>query len=286
MYKSTNIGSYFINKQQIKLYFRTWIPVNVKGLLIFVHGAGQHSGLYSHLGTECLRRQIALVAPDLRGFGQSGGKRGHIHRFQDYLDDLDELITRLQKQYSGLPVYLFGHSLGGLVVIRFVQHFSDKATGVILSSPALAIHLTIPYFIKKCVELVTYLTPSLSLEVIKWNESLRKLKWFRSNLPSWTSELLNDPLATIRYTPRWFTELLHNGARALSEVNKFHFPALCLYDLHDPIVNAELIELFIESISSEDKASIVFDEGDHQPLLGYRKNEAIEHIFQWLYPRL
>lgn len=283
MYKDLTIC---INGDEIQLHCRTWIPSNPQGLVIFIHGAGEHSGHYSHVGVECLNRGIGFIAPDLRGFGKSGGSRGHIFQFQDYLNDLDSLVEQFRKQYPGKPVYLFGHSLGGLIVIRYMQQFPNRADGVILSSPVLGLRLKMPHGIRKCIDTISWLTPALPLELIKWNESLRKLRWFRSKLPSWTSELLHDPLNTIRYTPRWFTELLHNGARALSEANRFLFPALCLYDMHDPIVDTGFIAEFLETINSKDKAIVVFDERDHRPLHGHHRDQALEHVFGWLCPRL
>jgi lysophospholipase len=283
MYKSSNEGTYYTGTGGMKLYYRLWKPVHPKGLMLFVHGAGEHSGLYSHIGTECLRRHIAFIAPDLRGFGKSEGQRGYIRQFKDYLDDLNELVLYLQNQFSELPIYFFGYSLGGLIAIRYVQQFCDKITGVILSSPALGIRPKLPYFIKKSMDLASLLAPAWPLELVKWNESLRKLKWFQSRLPDWTSELLKDPLATIRYTPRWFTELLHNGTKALSEVNQFHTPILCIYDRYDPVINSDLIEQFIGSIASEDKECHIFAEGNHQFL---HDGEVLRRIFQWLHTRL
>ncbi|TFE23483.1 alpha/beta fold hydrolase [Cohnella luojiensis] len=283
MNKSSKEGIYFTRTREMKLYYRLWKPVHPQALLIFVHGAGEHSGQYSHLGIECLHRNIALIAPDLRGFGKSEGKRGYIRQFKDYLDDLNELVIYLQIQFSELPIYLFGYSLGGLVAIRYAQQFCDKVTGVILSSPALGIRLKVPYFIKKPIEFISLIAPALPLELVKWNESLRKLKWLQSSLPDWTSEMLKDPYATIRYTPRWFTELLHNGTKALLEVNQFHSPILCLYDRYDSIVNSDLIEQFIGNVASEDKECFVFAKGNHQFL---HDGEALRHIFQWLRSRL
>ncbi|MBD0381036.1 alpha/beta fold hydrolase [Paenibacillus sedimenti] len=115
----------YIKEREILLYFRAWIPEHPRGVLIFIHGAAEHSGLYGHIGTESMNRQIACMAPDLRGFGQSAGQKGHIHRFQDYLDDLDQLVIQIQKQYPQLSIFLFGHSLGALIVIRYVQRFTN-----------------------------------------------------------------------------------------------------------------------------------------------------------------
>jgi lysophospholipase len=281
MYNGTRIGEYSSRIQEIELYYRSWIPVSPKGLVLLIHGAGEHSGGYSHIGTECVNRQIGFMAPDLRGFGKSGGQRGHIYRFKEYLDDLDQLIIQLQTRYRGLPIFLCGHSLGGLIAIRFAQQFCDKATGVILSSPALGFRIPKP--IRQCLELVSFLTPTMPLELVKWNETLRKRKWLQSRLPAWTSELLDDPSATIQYTPRWFAELLRNGTKALSEANKFRFPTLCFYDRLDPIVNSDLIEQFIQGIVSEDKTCAVFSEGNHSLL---RDGELLQQMFQWLSARL
>lgn len=160
MYYCSNIRSYCIEERKILLYFRAWILEHPRRCADFIHGAGEHSGLYCHIGTESFNRQIAFIDPDLRGYGQSGGQKGHIHRFQDYLDDLDQLVIQFQKQYPQMPIFLFGHSLGALIVIRYVQHFTDKVAGVILSSPALGICLRLFKRTRKYLELASLLTPN------------------------------------------------------------------------------------------------------------------------------
>lgn len=280
MYKEHHYVAYSKHLSEINLYYRSWIPVNPVGLVLFIHGAGEHSGIYSYIGTKCVNRKIGFMAPDLRGFGKSGGQRGHVDQFKEYLNDLDHLVIQLQLQYRGVPIFLCGHSLGGLIAIRYAQQFSSKIAGIILSSPALGIRL--PSVIRKSVDLVSLLTPTLPLDLIKWNESLRKRKWLQSRLPDWTSQLLNDPLSTIQYTPRWFAELLINGTKALSEAGKFHFPLLCLYDRLDPVVNSDRIEQFIQGIVSKDITCAVFAEGNHILL----RNEVLLHqMFQWLSAR-
>ncbi|WP_019004523.1 alpha/beta hydrolase [Cohnella laeviribosi] len=274
---------YFSTSKKVKLYIRYWLPECPKAFMMFIHGAGEHSGQYSHLGMECLQRQIAFIAPDVRGFGNSIGPRGHIRRFQDYLDDLDQLVVHLHARNPELPVFLMGHSFGGLIAIRYAQQFCKKIHGIILTSPALDIAPGIPKLIRKMIGLVSFVTPALPLELVKWNESLRKFKWFQSKSPYRTADLLNDPLATIKYTPRWVSELIHNGTRALSEINPFQTPTLCFYDRYDPLVSPDLIERFIGNIVSHDKKLTVYADGKHQFL---HNREVLQHIFQWLSVRL
>ncbi len=279
-------SSFYVGTQGINLYYRIWMPEAPRALMILVHGAGEHSGRYSHIGEECLRHQIALITPDLRGFGQSGGPRGHINRFREYLVDLEKLVTLLQAQYPGMPLFLLGHSLGGLIVIRYGQKYPSKVNGVILSSPALGPRIRVPYPLKKFAEFISLITPSLSVEPIKWTDTLRKLSWLRPILPDRPSEILADPLSTIQYTPRWLTEFFQNGIHALSEATKFHFPTLCLYGQQDPLVDPCLIQQFLESITTKDKGYVMFSDGRHRPLHEEQRNQAINNIFQWLIPRL
>lgn len=272
-------GIYFIQAKQIKLHYRYWIPVCPQAFMILLHGAGEHSGQYSHIGEECSQRQIAFIAPDVRRFGLSEGQRGHVRCFQDYVDDLELLIVNLQAQYPESPVFLVGYSLGGLIAIRYVQHARKKICGIILISPVFDVHPRIPNVIKKLVCLVSRVMPSTHLELVRWNESLRKLKWLQSRLPDWTSDLLNDRLATNAYTPRWIRELIHSGSKALSQSNQFLSPTLCIYDRHDPIVNSDRIRQFFENIVSDDKESKVYAKGKHQFL---NDKDVVQHIFQWL----
>src|SRR5690606_39465992 len=107
----------------VKLFFRAWIPQEPKGFLILIHGAGEHSGRYAHIGETCMKENIGIIAPDLRGFGKSGGPRGHVNHFSDYIDDLEILINLFKKRYESAPLFIFGHSLGGL--IRSEEHTSE-----------------------------------------------------------------------------------------------------------------------------------------------------------------
>lgn len=280
------ISGYYAGTKGVNLYYRSWIPDDPRALMVLIHGGGEHSGRYSHIGEECIRHQIALIAPDLRGFGQSDGPRGHINRFQDYLDDLEALVTFLKAKYPSTPLFLTGHSLGGLIVIRYGQLYPDKANGMILSSPALGLRIRVPIALRKLAEFISWITPNLPMEPIKWTDMLRKLSWLRPILPDRPSEILNDPWSTIRYTPRWLTEFIASGNHALSEAPKFCYPTLCLYGEKDTMIDPSLIQQFIDSITTHDKAYIAFPEGRHRPLHEQDRNLAVNNMFQWLDSRL
>lgn len=275
MKRDSCISSYYIGAQGVHIYYRIWIPAEPRGLMVLLHGSGEHSGYYSHIGEESLRHQIGLITPDLRGFGKSEGHRGHINHFEEYLDDLEALIILLQDRYPGLPIFLLGHSLGGLIVIRYGQEYYGKAKGVILSSPVLGTGFSILYPLKKMAELLSWITPRLPIEPFKWS-------WSRSILLGSSSESLHDPLFTIQYTPRWFAEMLQSGVRALSEVAKYNLPTLILYGQQDTLINQRLLENFFHSIPNDDKGYVMFSDGGHRPLHEHHHEEAVTNIFEWI----
>jgi lysophospholipase len=233
-----------------------------------------------------LAHHIALIAPDLRGFGQSEGPRGHILRFEEYLDDLEILVARLQKQYPGTPLFLFGHSLGGLICIRYDQTNPGMIDGALLSSPALGLRILIPYPLKKLTEFIAWITPGLAFAPLKWVNTLRNVSWLKPIMQNTTPDMLFDPLCPNVYTSRWLSELLLNGAKAISEAAKFTAPTLCLYDQHDPLIDARLIRQFFDAISSQDKTSVLFSEGRHKHLHEFNCERAVNAILQWMNTRL
>ncbi|MEJ8544995.1 alpha/beta hydrolase [Brevibacillus borstelensis] len=272
-------SGYYAGTHGDNLYYQEWLPKEPLALMILLHGAGEHSGFYTDIGEECLHRQIGLVAPDMRGFGKSDGTRGHINHFREYLDDLATLNSRLLKQFPAVPLFLLGHSFGGLIAIRYVQEYPLLVKGVILSSPALGIRIPLPYPLKKLAKLLSWVTPTLTVDPFKWN-------WLKTILLSNPSDDKRDPLFTTQYTPRWFNEFLHNGAHAISEAAKCASPTLCLCGQNDPLTHLGMVENFFQSIANNDKTYIVFPEGRHRPLYESCRDEAVNNIFQWIAARL
>ncbi len=279
------IDGYFKGAEDVNLFYRGWIPQKPRALLILVHGAGEHSGRYSNIGEVCMDHQIALIAPDLRGFGQSGGARGHVNSFKDYLHDLETLIELFNNQYSSLPLFLFGHSFGGLIVIRYGQLYRHTAEGFILSSPALGIRFRMPFLFKRTLDLISWVSPKLSIKPYKWAGILRKVRQLKPYFPE-SNTLLKDPFVTFEYTPRWLTELLRNGIHALAEASTFRFPILCIYDQKDPIIHPGSVHRFLNSITIEDKKHVMYTEGLHRPWHANHKQQALNNVMTWLNTRI
>ncbi|MFD2656976.1 alpha/beta hydrolase [Gracilibacillus thailandensis] len=278
-------SNYIQSKDGINLFYQTWTPSHPKAVIIIVHGAGEHSGRYQPITAQCVNHEIAVVAPDLRGFGQSDGARGHINTFQEYIDDLHTLVEWVSAQFQHMPIFLFGHSLGGLIVIRYSQIYAYETNGVILSSPALALRFELPSFSKKILAVASSVLPNLSIRPNKWERIFRAITSLEPYLPK-KKELKKDPLMTSQYTPRWLFELIQNGVDAIAEAALFQFPVLFVYDQKDPIIHPRFIQDFFHSVSIPDKHFVTFNDGFHHPLQAHYRDLALDNVMQWINKRL
>ncbi len=126
------------NRQGIKFYVRGWEPDGLpEAIILLLHGLGEHIGRYAHVAQALQAGGYALAGFDLRGHGQSGGPRGHFPSLEAVMQDIQEFWDLLRGRYPGLPLFIYGHSLGGLLALTFALQRQPQAKGVIASAPGL-----------------------------------------------------------------------------------------------------------------------------------------------------
>lgn len=114
---------------------RRWAAANPRAVVLVVHGMGEHSGRYEHVGTAFAQAGFHTVGFDLRGYGSSGGRRAYVDDFRNYLDDVEDHLAEVRG--VGLPVVLLGHSMGGLIAARYAVGTRPQPDLLVLSAPAL-----------------------------------------------------------------------------------------------------------------------------------------------------
>ena len=133
----------WMSKDGLEMFARSWAPEGSPvAIICFVHGLGDHSGRFAHVGRAFTKAGFVLSGLDLRGHGKSGGQRGHFPSFGAIMDDIHQHIQQASERFPGLPVFLYGHSLGGLLVLNYATYHKHMlsgvlATGVALRSPVL-----------------------------------------------------------------------------------------------------------------------------------------------------
>jgi acylglycerol lipase len=125
------------SRDGVDLFLRSWEPASpARGVVCLVHGLGEHSGRYEGVADALTGAGYAVRAIDLRGHGRSPGRRGHTP-FPATLGDIDALIADAQDRHPGVPCFLYGHSLGGLLVLTFLTERRPRLAGAIAASPGL-----------------------------------------------------------------------------------------------------------------------------------------------------
>ena len=136
----------FLTTDGLTLFTRQWTPTDPpRATVLLVHGIHEHSGRYAYAASVLMTHGIEVRAFDLRGHGQSEGDRGTVESFDDYVDDLAGVHAAVQADAAGRPLFLMGHSMGGLIVARHTVLYGDAGmAGLVLSSPALQVDAPAP----------------------------------------------------------------------------------------------------------------------------------------------
>ena len=266
----------------VKIFYRQYAAESERARMVIAHGLGEHSGRYGNIVERMLPKGISVWAPDHRGHGQSGGKRGHVLKFSQYLSDF-RLSVELAgaDRPEGMQCFLLGHSMGGLIALNFAQQFAGLIDGVIASSPALGVAIEIPGIKKILGSFMSYIWPGMTMG----NElDAGKI----SHDPKVVSAYKTDPLVHDRVSARFFTEFLAAMDTVRAQASSLKVPILLQVAGDDHLVNARSSVQFFEKLDIEDKTLQVYDGRYHEI---YNEGEdlrrqVLKDLEDWLEKRL
>lgn len=275
-----NVGT-FIGKGGVEIFFQSWNVPKPKGVVIIVHGLGEHSGRYENLLEKMKGKGVSFFAPDHRGHGRSGGKRGHVMSFMEYVFDLKLLVDFIRDDYEKIPLFLLGHSMGGVIALKYAFTYQEDIDGLIISSAGL-----VPV-----------------LEVPKWKESLGR--FFSRRMPGLTmpsglpAEAISrdnavvkayedDPLVHDKVSSRWFTEFTDSGQECLDRAGELKVPILLFHGTEDGLVHPRGTEQIYEGASSRDKELYLFDGLYHETMneLPEDRERVLNMVSGWILKRI
>jgi len=272
----------FISGNGVSIFYRNRPATSERARLILSHGLGEHSGRYSHVIDRMADMGISVWALDHQGHGQSGGNRGHIERFEVYLDDLKQVIDMAKKDMpDGMKCLLLGHSMGGLIVLRFAEIYNGFIDGVIASSPGLAPAMKIPVVKGGAAKLLSKIWPSLTfdneLDTSQLSHDLAVVQGY-----------IDDPLVNRRISARWFTEFLSAMEATNTAAEKIQIPTLMQVAGSDRIVDPGASKTFFNSLTTKDKALFLYDDLYHEIYneVNTDREKVLNDLSQWVEHRI
>ena len=262
----------------IKIFYRQYQAESERARMVLSHGVGEHSGRYGNVIERVLPKGFSVWAPDHRGHGQSGGKRGHVLNFVQYLTDLRLTVELAKKDMPDeMPCFLLGHSMGGLIALYFAQHYPELIDGVVASSPCLGMVIEIPAVKKVLGSFMSYVWPGMTM-----GSGLDATKISRDE--NVVSAYKNDPLVHDRVSARFFTELLAAMESVNQQASALNVPVLMQVAGEDYLVDADSSKHFFEKLTLQDKTLHVYDDMYHEIYNAPedQKGRVLDDLETWL----
>jgi alpha-beta hydrolase superfamily lysophospholipase len=264
----------------LRLYYRAWELPRARAAIAVVHGLGEHSGRYEAIADPLSAYGFSTFAMDLRGHGLSEGRRGHVTRFEVFLQDVDRFRRELHGLVDvGTPLFLLGHSMGGLISLRYLEEFDTPFRGGIIVSPWLATANPVPRWKVTLAEALNRVMPS-----IPFNSGLEPALISRD--PAVVHAYRDDPLVHSRITPRLFNESSIAMGLAFQRSDRIRVPLLFLLAGDDRIVSTAQSQAIARSLPARNVAVHVYADSYHEVLNEPNRAEPMHDLRDWIASRL
>jgi alpha-beta hydrolase superfamily lysophospholipase len=274
--QSTHKDGRFPGHGGVPLYYQAWTPAEkpYRAVLVNLHGLGDHSGLYPHVGSYFPSRGLAVYAYDMRGNGRSPGQRAFLKHWDEYRGDLDAFLRKLRNWEPGLPIFLLGNSLGGLVVLDYVLHRPEGVAGVIAAAPALGA-VGVPPILMRLGRVMSRIWPRFSLRVGMDLSGLARDS-------AVVEAVLSDPLFHRRGTARLSTEVTAAIDRVQAGASTLAVPLLILHGSEDRMVPPDGSRRFFASVRFPDREFREYPGGYHGLFADWGHETVLRDVERWI----
>jgi len=263
----------------LTIHTRLWEPDDPpKAVVGLVHGLGEHSGRYGPVAERLTGAGYAVASFDLRGHGASGGRRGDT-RFTETFGDIDRLLADAAQRFPGLPRFLYGHSLGGLLVLAYTLERRPPVAGVVVTGPPLHNALREQKAKLVLVRLLAPLLPHLALP-----SGLDDTQISRD--PDVVAAYRADPLTHDRATLGFGVDAIRASDSSLAAAATFPVPLLLLHGGADRLTYASGSRAFATAVGDDACTLIVYDGLYHEVHNEPERARVLDDVVAWLDRRL
>jgi alpha-beta hydrolase superfamily lysophospholipase len=262
----------------ITLHYYAWLPETPPVACVAIaHGIGSHGGAFTNVGEIWAAQGVAVYALDFRGHGLSEGQRGHINDWSELVADVQYLLEQIQAEYPDVPLFLWGHSLGGAVAMDVSLQSVIPLDGLLLIAPAMDAGGISP--IKMAIgRLLSKIWPRFSLKT-----GIDKTNC--SRVPELVVAYYADPLHHDYGSARMATEFLRAIARIKSQIKTLQLPVLILHGGGDRVTQVAGSEALFAQLTMTDKTLRIFPDAMHELHLELNREEILTGMIAWIKAR-
>jgi alpha-beta hydrolase superfamily lysophospholipase len=210
-----------------------------KAVVVLVHGHGEHVGRYVHVAEAFIKAGYALSGFDLRGHGKSGGPRGHTSSYEALMDDIADFLAQVANRYPRLPLFLYGHSLGGNLVLNFILRRKPNVVGAIVTAPWLKLAFDPPAVQVTLARAMNKIAPGFTqnskLDTTALSRDVQIVKAYD-----------NDPLVHDKISARLYVGIYDSGLWAIEHASGIPVPLLLMHGTADRLTSAQASRDFAE----------------------------------------
>lgn len=253
---------------------RSWQPEEKpRAIVAICHGVNSHSGYYTWVAEQFVAAGLAVYALDLHGRGKSDGERYYLEKFDDYLSDVDALVRLAKSREPGLPLFLLGHSAGGVISSVYALEHQSELAGLICESFAFQVYA--PDFALAVLKGLSHVLPHahvLKLPIADFSRD-----------PAVVEAMNNDPLIANEVQPtRTVAELVLADERLKREFPLFRLPVLILHGTADKVTKPGGSQLFYDNAGSADKTLKLYEGHVHDLLNDFGKEKVMADVTAWI----
>lgn len=255
-----------------------WQPKNAKAVVVLVHGMGEHSTRYTtSVVPKLIENNFTVVAFDHFGHGKTSGKRGHNPSFEAVLESISKTIKKAKELHPNLPVFLYGHSMGGNAVINYTLRKKTTLKGVVASSAFLKLAFQPPAWKLSLGKMMQKIAPSITMgNELDANDISRVQKE--------VDNYINDPLVHDKISPNFSLSFIDSGAWAIENADLLEIPMFLIHGTGDKIIDYKgSVEFAEKSNFAEVK---IYEGGYHELHNDACKNEVLQDVVNWLNSQL
>ncbi|MBA3011510.1 MAG: lysophospholipase [Proteobacteria bacterium] len=270
---------YLKSNRATNIYYQYWLPENeIKAVLLVVHGLAEHSGRYMNLVNHFVPAGYAVYGIDHIGHGKSDGKRVYVERFQDFTKTLKTYFDCVRDWQPQKPIFLVGHSMGGLIGASYLLEHQKDLSGAILSGPGVKLPDHLSQITIWAGKILSVLMPTAGVAPLNYEGISRD--------PKVVAAYANDPLVyTGKITARLAAELMKAIVHLADHAGKIRLPILISQGGCDTIVDPDGAQLLYNLVGSADKAIKIYDPLYHEIFNEPEHETVLKDVQLWIESR-